>query len=66
MWLDGHSGNCLIFEYSNLSSLNIINQWIISEKLLPFNSAGGFGADIVYHAVNARDFVDNSVGKGAE
>ena len=34
--------------------------------LFPFYCAGGFGTDIVYHSVDAMDFVDDSVGKGAE
>ena len=34
--------------------------------LFPFDGAGGFGADIVDHSVDAVDFVDDSVGKGAE
>ena len=42
------------------------NQRVAIDPLFPFNGAGGFGADIIYHAVDAVDFVDDSVGKGAE
>ena len=42
------------------------NQRVTIDPLFPFNGAGGFGADIVYYAVDAVDFVDDSVGKGAE
>ena len=42
------------------------NQRVTIDPLFPFDGAGGFGADIVDHAVDAMDFVDDSVGKGAE
>ena len=42
------------------------NQRVTIDPLFPFNSAGRFGTDIVYHSVDAVDFVDDSVGKGAQ
>ena len=34
--------------------------------LFPFDSGGGFAGDIVDDAVDAADFVDDSVGNNAE
>ena len=33
------------------------------EKLLPFNGAGGFGADIINHPIDPMHFVDDAVGE---
>ena len=41
-------------------------QRVTIDPLFPFNGAGGFGADIVYYAVDPVDFIDDSVGKVAE
>ena len=32
----------------------------------PLDGSRGFGADIVNHAVDTMDFVDDSIGKSAE
>ena len=42
------------------------NQRVAIDPLFPFNGARRFGADIVNHAVDTMDFVDDSVGKSAE
>ena len=42
------------------------NQRVTIDPLFPFNSSRRFGTDIVDHAVDTTDFVDDSVGKSAE
>ena len=38
----------------------------MSKKLFPLDGAGGFGADIVDHAVDSVDLVDDAVGELSE
>ena len=42
------------------------NQRVTIDPLFPFNGSGRFGTDIVYYSVDAMDFVDDSIGKGAK
>ena len=42
------------------------NQRVNNHHLFPFDGAGGFGANVVDHTVDTMDFVDDTIGKGAE
>ena len=37
------------------------NQRVIIDPLFPFNGSGGFGADVIDHAINPMHFIDNAV-----
>ena len=42
------------------------NQRVTIDPLFPFNSTWRFGADIVDHAIDTVNFIDNAIGKDAK
>ena len=52
--------------YETLSSSGQNYKFLILKMFIsfPFDGAGWLGTDIVDHAVNTVNFVDNTVGKG--